>query len=63
MSNILMRNDLFQGTLGGAQVYAAQYADQVKYGVIIVASVPVIVFYIFAQKYLEKGVMIGAIKG
>jgi putative aldouronate transport system permease protein len=63
LRNILMRNDLFRGTLGGAQVYAAQYADQVKYGVIIVASVPVVVFYTFAQKYLEKGVMIGAIKG
>jgi putative aldouronate transport system permease protein len=31
--------------------------------VIIVSSVPILIFYPFIQKYFEKGVMIGAIKG
>jgi putative aldouronate transport system permease protein len=37
--------------------------DLIKYGVIIVASVPVLMLYPFLQKYFVKGVMIGAIKG
>ena len=38
-------------------------ADLIKYGVIIVASVPVLALYPFIQKYFVKGVMIGAVKG
>jgi len=38
-------------------------ANTMKYGVIIVASVPVLILYPFLQKYFMKGVMIGAIKG
>lgn len=36
---------------------------QVKYAIIIVASVPIIALYPFVQKYFEKGVMIGSLKG
>ncbi len=36
---------------------------QVKYAIIIVASVPIIALYPFLQKYFEKGVMIGSLKG
>jgi len=35
----------------------------IKYSTIIVATVPVLLFYPFIQKYFTKGVMIGAIKG
>lgn len=35
----------------------------IKYGLIMVASVPVLMLYPFLQKYFVKGVMIGAIKG
>lgn len=38
-------------------------AEAMKYGVIIVSSVPVLVLYPFIQKYFVKGVMIGAVKG
>lgn len=37
--------------------------QSMKYGVIIVASVPVLVLYPFIQKHFVKGVMIGAVKG
>ncbi|PYI50781.1 carbohydrate ABC transporter permease [Paenibacillus flagellatus] len=37
--------------------------DVMKYGVIIVASLPVLVLYPFLQRYFVKGVMIGSIKG
>jgi ABC-type glycerol-3-phosphate transport system permease component len=34
-----------------------------QYSLIVVASVPMLVIYPFAQRYFVKGVMIGAIKG
>jgi putative aldouronate transport system permease protein len=40
-----------------------RYAEMIKYGVIIVASLPVLVVYPFAQKHFVKGVMIGSVKG
>jgi len=37
--------------------------DLIKYGAIIVSSMPLLVLYPFLQRYFVKGVMIGAIKG
>lgn len=37
--------------------------DVMKYGVIIVASLPVLILYPFLQRYFVKGVMIGSLKG
>lgn len=66
LRSILLSNQALQeGSGGGAGAgsYAQQYADQVKYGTIIVSTLPMLVLYPFIQKYFEKGVMIGAIKG
>lgn len=41
----------------------ANIASLIQYGVIIVASVPMLVLYPFVQKHFIKGVMIGSIKG
>jgi putative aldouronate transport system permease protein len=38
-------------------------AATIKYGVIIVASLPMLIIYPFVQKYFVKGVMIGSVKG
>ncbi len=38
-------------------------ADVMKYAIIVLSSVPLLVFYPFVQKYFEKGVMIGSVKG
>ncbi len=38
-------------------------ADSIRYGSIIVASLPVLILYPFLQRYFVQGVMIGAIKG
>lgn len=35
----------------------------IKYGVIIVSSLPVLIMYPFVQKHFVKGVMIGSVKG
>ena len=40
-----------------------QIARTIKYGVIIVSSLPVLVMYPFGQKYFVRGVMIGSVKG
>lgn len=68
LRDILISNQAFAGGAGGAGgagagSYAQQYADQIKYGVIVVSTLPVIVLYPFLQRYFEKGVMIGALKG
>ena len=68
LRNILLLNQAMAGTTGstagaGAGAYAQQYADQIKFGVIIVSTLPVLCVYPFIQKYFEKGVMIGAVKG
>ncbi len=38
-------------------------ASIIKYGLIIVSSIPMLILYPVAQKYFVKGVMIGSIKG
>ncbi|TBL81507.1 carbohydrate ABC transporter permease [Paenibacillus thalictri] len=44
-------------------VMRQRVAELVKYGVVIVGSLPVLILYPFLQKYFVKGIMIGAIKG
>lgn len=65
LRNILLSNQAFEGGSGaaGGGGYAQQFADQIKFAVIIVSTVPVLCIYPFIQKYFEKGVMIGAVKG
>lgn len=65
LRNILLSNQAFEGGSGsaGGGGYAQQFADQIKFAVIIVSTVPVLCLYPFIQKYFEKGVMIGAVKG
>ena len=62
LRNILLSNQALEGVVG-ASGYAQRYADQIKFGVIIVSTLPILCVYPFIQKYFEKGVMIGAVKG
>lgn len=43
--------------------YYANLFNQIKYSVIVIASLPLLILYPFLQKYFEKGVMIGSVKG
>lgn len=66
LRDILLSNQVFAngaGVGGDAGGYAQRYADQIKYGVIIVSTLPILILYPFIQKYFEKGVLIGSIKG
>ena len=40
-----------------------QLGEMIKYGVIIVSSLPVLIVYPFVQKHFIKGMLIGAVKG
>lgn len=42
---------------------AKEMADRMKYCVIVVSTVPMLMIYPFIQKYFNKGVMIGSVKG
>ena len=44
-------------------IQQALLANSLKYALIVVSSVPVIVIYPLLQKYFEKGIMLGAVKG
>lgn len=50
------------GSTGGSMEYMIKM-EGVKYAVILIASLPLLTLYPFFQKYFEKGVMIGGIKG
>ena len=45
------------------QAAQQRMGDLIKYGMIIVSSLPLLILYPFLQKYFVQGVMIGAIKG
>lgn len=64
LRDILLSNQASAGGAGSlGDGYGQQFADQIKYGAIIVSTLPVLVIYPFLQKYFDKGVMIGAMKG
>ena len=48
---------------GEDAVYYAELLNKIKYSVIVVASVPMLVIFPFVQKYFDKGVMLGSVKG
>lgn len=67
---IIMREILIQNKVDFTMISDAKAASELqgltellKYSTIVVASVPVLMLYPFVQKYLVKGVMVGAVKG
>ena len=46
-----------------ALIKQADTANMIKYCVIVISTVPMLIIYPFFQKYFEKGVMIGSVKG
>ena len=65
LRNILTQNEMGADMMGGIENFAAQQriGEMIKYGVIIVAALPLLIIYPFVQKHFVKGVMIGGVKG
>ncbi|MGM0234268.1 carbohydrate ABC transporter permease [Enterococcus sp. AZ094] len=70
LREILILQDMSSNTVSNVtsemanMLYSKQQLAQViKYGVMIVSSLPVIIVYPFLQKYFVKGMMVGSIKG
>jgi putative aldouronate transport system permease protein len=63
LREILIVNDTANMSMGTGLSDQEQVGESIKYATIMVATVPILMVYPFLQKYLVKGVMIGAIKG
>lgn len=67
LREILILNEIESSMLTSVDLEALEarqgLVELLKYSLIVVASVPVLIMYPFAQRYFVKGVMIGAIKG
>ena len=65
LREILVMNEVDQKLVTDSEAMMAMEsrAEQLKYALIIVSSLPVIIAYPFVQKFFVKGVMLGSIKG
>jgi putative aldouronate transport system permease protein len=67
LRNILVQNNVdftAINSLNLQDMMARKYLGELlKYSLIVVSSVPLLIFYPFIQKYFIKGVMVGSIKG
>ena len=65
LRSILISSNIDLTQINDPDIIAAMQGltDLLKYSLIVVASIPIIVAYPFAQRYFIKGVMIGSIKG
>lgn len=65
LRSILVKNQMPPTMLSDFETKAKkqQMADLLKYGLMLVACLPVFIAYPFVQRFFVKGVMIGSIKG
>ncbi|MGM0139889.1 hypothetical protein IGI65_002367 [Enterococcus sp. DIV0755b] len=56
-------DDVNQTLVGSAQAELMMLKLTLKYSVVIVSTLPVLLFYPIVAKYFEKGILVGAIKG
>lgn len=65
LRSILVQNTPQPGMIADIQSTAemAKVAELLKYATIVVSSLPLLIMYPFFQKYFDKGVMVGSVKG
>ena len=65
LRNILIKNQPSQDMVGAntAMAEMKQIAELIKYATIVISSLPLIIMYPFFQKYFDKGVLVGSVKG
>lgn len=63
LRNILIVNDNSSGGITGEDIYERlKLANQIKYGVIIVSSLPMIMIYPLVQRFFKEGFLVGSFK-
>ncbi len=65
LRELLLQSQITTEMTGTDTRWAAEQqkiAESIKYGIIVVASIPTLVMYPFVQKHFVKGVMIGSVK-
>ena len=65
LRSILIQNTPEPGMVSDIQSMAemAKVAELLKYSTIVISSIPLLVMYPFFQKYFDKGIMVGSLKG
>lgn len=65
LRSILIQNTPEPGMIADIQSMAemAKLAELLKYATIVVSSIPLLLMYPFFQKYFDKGIMAGSVKG
>ncbi|MEQ9809314.1 carbohydrate ABC transporter permease [Streptococcus jiangjianxini] len=65
LRNILIQNEVNANMIGAQAAIneLKRIAEIVKYATIVISSLPLIVLYPFFQKYFDKGIMAGSLKG
>ncbi len=66
LRNILIRSSASAAqasTISGGYAELNKLTEMIKFSSIIVAAAPMLIIYPFVQKYFEKGMMAGAVKG
>lgn len=65
LRNILIQSEVSKDMIGAqaAMNEMKKIAEMIKYATIIISSLPLIIMYPFFQKYFDKGIMAGSLKG
>lgn len=66
LRNILIKSSASAsqaGMISGGYAELSKLTEMIKFSSVIVAALPMLVIYPFVQKYFEKGMMAGAVKG
>lgn len=65
LRSILIQNTPEPGMIADIQSMAemSKMAELLKYSTIVVSSLPLLIMYPFFQKYFDKGIMVGSVKG
>ncbi|NLL79743.1 MAG: carbohydrate ABC transporter permease [Clostridiales bacterium] len=65
LRSILIQNTPEPGMIADIEGLAemAKIAELLKYSTIVVSSIPLLIMYPFFQKYFDKGIMVGSVKG
>ncbi|RTE10743.1 carbohydrate ABC transporter permease [Paenibacillus whitsoniae] len=64
--SVVLRNIMLAGQMASEATSSqgdAIVSESLKYAVLMVSTLPILLLYPFVQKYFDKGVMVGSIKG